>query len=105
MHFLIGSVASAIHNKDLQSLETLLKMFLYEVELLHAFVYEEWMDGESLTAKIQVTIQQTNNTTRYGGMTKSIKTVKDKEDNSKHKVVFPRWGTVDTFPYGKCTCG
>ena len=28
-------------------------------------------------------------TTRYGGMTKSIETVKDKEDNSKHKVVFP----------------
>ena len=65
MHFLIGSVASAIHNKDLQSLETLLKMFLYEVELLHAFVYEEWMDGELLTVKTQVTIQQTNNTTRY----------------------------------------
>ena len=90
MHFLLGSVASAIHNKDLQSLETLLKMFLYEVELLHAFVYEEWMDGELLTVKTQVTIQQTNNTTRYGGMTKSIETVKDKEDNSKHKVVFPR---------------
>jgi hypothetical protein len=70
MHFLIGSVASAIHNKDLQSLETLLKMFLYEVELLHAFVYEEWMDSESLTTKLKVTIQQTNNTTRYGGMTK-----------------------------------
>ena len=65
MHFLIGFVASAIHNKDLQSLETLLKMFLYEVELLHAFVYEEWMDGELLTVKTQVTIQQTNNTTRY----------------------------------------
>ena len=70
MHSLIGLVASAIHNKDLTSLDTLLKMFLYQVELLHKFVYEEWIDRESLTTKLKITIQQTNNSTRYGGMSK-----------------------------------
>jgi hypothetical protein len=55
MHSLIGFVASAIHNKDLTSLDTLLKMFLYQVEISHLFVHEELMDGELLTTKIQFT--------------------------------------------------